>query len=103
MNHQDETDDVESEPQPKSPPGMWSIVGAAVAILVSAVIAFFCTCFPVGLLAFEVGGGSIAGGGTPEQVERTDMLVIFVCVVGGCVAILVGYFVFRCFRKSWSK
>lgn len=87
----------------KTTPSPWAIAGAVLVVLLSSLIAFCCTCFPAGLLTFEVLGGPILHQATPQQMDYNNRIIIFACVVGAIWAILVGWWVALLFRKSWSK
>lgn len=91
------------EPPPKAPPSALSIVCATLAVILSSAIAFFVTCIPVGFMAYEIGGGMIVDGPSPEQSARNNLLFFIACVIGTCAALLVGYMVYRAFRKHWRK
>ena len=53
----EEADNHHQSAKPR--PSLLALFGAALAVLVSSVIAFCCTCFPVGLAIVEYGGGLI--------------------------------------------
>ena len=88
---------------PKPPPSAWAVFGATLAVIVSSVIAFFCTCFPTGLVAFEILGGPVFHQPTPAQLAHNGRIFTFSCAIGIIVGLFVGYMVFRYFRKIWSN
>lgn len=82
-------------------PNLLALFGAALAVLVSSVIAFCCTCFPVGLAILEYGGGLIIH--DTEAQRRTNELLPIAYLAGGVAALLVAFFIIRYFRRLWSK
>lgn len=102
MNNNGETPHVDAAARPKPPPNAWTIAGAVLAVICSSVIAFCCTCFPVGMAIAEYGGGVIVYE-PAEEIRRVNPLLVYAWIAGGIVAILIGYFVFRRIRKSWRN
>lgn len=96
-------DNATSQPPPKSPPNAWAVAGAIVVVILSSGIAFCCTCFPTGLVAFEIFGGPIFHQPTPAQLEHNQRIFVFAFAVGIACALIVGWRVIRYISNLWSS
>lgn len=94
---------AEKATPPKSPPSAWAIAGAVAAVILSSAIAFCCTCFPTGLVAFEIFGGPIFHQPTPDQFQQNQRIFVFSFAVGIACALIVGWRVIRYISNLWSK
>lgn len=103
MNKNNKQNDTDLDSAQDRKVSYWMMAVAVLAGAASSVIAFCCTCFPIGYVMVLSGGITISEERTPQQEEQNDLLFFWAYGIGIAVGATFAYFVIRTLLKSWKN